>query len=31
MPEIVRIAATQSTVREDPTDAALLRIRSDPA
>ncbi|HWD80562.1 MAG TPA: carbon-nitrogen hydrolase family protein [Kribbella sp.] len=29
MPEIVRIAATQSTVREDPTDATLLRQSGD--
>ncbi|MFF0338864.1 carbon-nitrogen hydrolase family protein [Kribbella sp. NPDC004875] len=29
MPEIVRIAATQSTVREDPTDGALLRESGD--
>jgi predicted amidohydrolase len=29
MPEIVRIAATQSTVREDPTDATLLRQGGD--
>ncbi|GAA1575395.1 MULTISPECIES: carbon-nitrogen hydrolase family protein [Kribbella] len=29
MPEILRIATTQSTVREDPTDAAMLRESGD--